>query len=65
MNWKNVILAVLGSVIPFLYSALVGKFPDFPLDQSNFLAIIIWVVGLAIGGWNLKSIHVKMKANRE
>jgi len=53
MSWKHILYAVIGALIPFGYSAVTGQFPDFPLGADVFSALIIWVVGLAIGGWQL------------
>jgi len=51
MSWKHILYAAIAAIIPFGYSALSGQFPDFPLQADVFSALVLWVIGLAIGGW--------------
>lgn len=52
---KQIILAIILALAPILFSFITKEFPDFPLDQGAFVALIVWVVGLLVGGWNLKA----------
>lgn len=66
MSLKNVLYAVLSALIPLGFSALTGKYPDFPLDLGSFTAAILWIVGLAVGGWQLNTAknYEVLKAGR-
>jgi hypothetical protein len=50
--FKNILLAILGTIAPFLYSYLTGALPGFPLDAQTFSALLVWLVGLLVGGWS-------------
>lgn len=64
MPWKNILLAILGVLIPFIYQSLTGDFPDFPLTVDSFGQLITWLVGLLIGGWQAAIARVKFAINR-
>lgn len=51
MNFKHILYALLVAMIPFMYSALTGKFPTFPLSAEQFGAVVLWLIGLLVGGW--------------
>lgn len=55
MSLKNVLYAILSALIPLGFSALTGKYPDFPLDLASFGASILWIVGLLVGGWQFNT----------
>lgn len=57
MIWKNVIAAMLGVVIPIAWSAITNSQPDFPLTIDSFTELVLWAVGLVIGGWNAKVLR--------
>lgn len=59
--WKNLLLTMLGILVPLLYSLIVSKFPDIPITQDNFMALIVYFVGLLIGGWNAKAFFSRQK----
>lgn len=61
MNLKQLLRLVLGVLLPVAYVALKKLYPDFPLMQDSFMALIFWVLGLLIGGWNLKSFIEELK----
>lgn len=42
MNPKEIIIAILGVLIPIVYTAITNRFPDFPIDAGTFLAFILW-----------------------
>lgn len=50
--WKNILFAVLGLVIPALYSWITRQAPGIPLPSNVFTELVIWAVGWLIGGWN-------------
>lgn len=55
MTWKNLLYSMLAVLLPLLYSLLLGKYPDFPLNQGETVALLLWLIGLLVGGWNLKA----------
>lgn len=56
--FKNVLSAVVSVLVPFIYTALIEEYPDFPLAQVEFIEAIVWIVGLVVGGWNIKSARL-------
>ncbi len=59
MNWKNLLYAVLAAVLPVVFSVIVGFVPTFPLAEPDFILLVLWVVGLVIGGWQVsKGLYV-------
>ena len=50
-DWKYVIYALLGVTLPLLYTWFFGSLNDFPLDMETFVALVLWLIGLAVGGW--------------
>lgn len=64
MYWKNVLLAILMAILPMVYTAITGGHPDFPLDQQSFIALVVWLVGLLVGGWNAGMGWLKYKAEK-
>ena len=59
MNWKDMLKIFLGALLPALFTQLVSHYPDFPLFAEDFTAIILWIVGLLVGGWGLNAMYVK------
>jgi len=62
MDLKSMLKAIIAVIIPFLYSALIGKVPDFPLTGDVFLQLVLWIVGLAVGGWQANKVLSGYKA---
>jgi len=62
-NWKPLLLAVLGVVSPFLYSILFSDTPDFPLTVDNWTDLLVWIVGLLVGGWTGAKAYLKPTEN--
>jgi hypothetical protein len=42
----------------------VTHYPDFPLYAEDFTAIILWIVGLIVGGWGLGSMYKNVKLKK-
>ncbi|MCU0645778.1 MAG: hypothetical protein MUC94_16155 [bacterium] len=59
MNWKDIIKTLLGALLPLLFTQLVSHYPDFPLYSEDFVSIILWIIGLIIGGWGLNAMYMK------
>ncbi len=57
MDWKNFVLMILGALLPVVYVTWLVDL-NIPLSQEQFVATVIWLLGL-IFGWNFKSIRVK------
>lgn len=64
MDLRSILLAFLSFAVPFFYSWFTGNFPDFPLAQSDTLALIVWGVGLVIGGWNANKVRVAFRLGK-
>jgi len=56
---KELLKGIIGLVIAFLYSLLIKQYPDFPLGVGQIIALILWIVGLLIGGWQAKLYFIK------
>jgi len=54
-DWKQILKGIIGVIVPVIYSLIVASFPDFPLADEQFLELILWAVGLLIGGWQLNN----------
>jgi len=50
--FKSILLAILSLIIPVLYSLLIRNVPEIPLPSNVFSELIIWAVGLLVGGWS-------------
>jgi len=64
MNFKDILKVFLGALLPTLFTMLVSHYPDFPLFGEDFVAIIMWIVGLVVGGWGLNAMYVKTKLKK-
>lgn len=53
MDWKALVLAVVAVVAVAVFGYLHGVFPEFPLTQDKFVALILWAVGLLTAGWQI------------
>jgi len=60
MYWKNILALLLSAILPILYTYFASIFQSFPGGLENFVAVSLWIVGSFIGGWQIKSILVKI-----
>ena len=57
-DWKPIVKALLLVLLPIVYNLLVGWDASFPLPKEDFVAIILFLFGIPIGGWQLaKSVY--------
>lgn len=63
ISWKNIVFALLSTLLPIVYGLITGKFPDFPISAEGFIGFVLWLIGLLIGGWQLSKSHY-VSANR-
>ena len=61
MSGKRLLKALIAALVPVLYSLLKAHYPDFPLESDQVLALILWIVGLLIGGWQLAKFHEEIR----
>ena len=61
MNWKEYVRLVLGALLPVAYTLLKQKNPDFPLAQDKFVELILYLIGGAVGGWQLLRFKIKLQ----
>ncbi|MDH3267338.1 MAG: hypothetical protein OEM46_00645 [Ignavibacteria bacterium] len=64
MDWKAFFKSLLGFAIPFIYSWFTSHNPGFPLVETDFVALVIWIVGSAFGGWEALKIRMKLKTGK-
>lgn len=67
MTLKEIVLVLLSALLPILYTAITGKAPEFGniLDPATFLALVLWLVGLPLGGWQLLKGRLLYKVKNE
>lgn len=53
LNWKNMLYAFLGILCPIIYDEIIKTDPSFPLSSKIFTELIIHLIGLVVGGWNI------------
>ena len=50
-DWiKDVVKALLSTLLPILYGLLTDKYPDFPLSSTDFTSLFTWLVFLVFWG---------------
>lgn len=64
MNWKIILKTIITPVLALVYTYLQGKYPDLPWTQSNFVEQILWILSVAIGGWQANNLKVEIKSKR-
>lgn len=42
--FKEILRALLAVLLPILFAAIVGRYPDFPIDRATFVAFGLWVL---------------------
>ena len=57
--FKSILFAFTGVLVPFIYTWISGANSDFPLSQVSTGELILWFVGVLVGGWNLKALGMK------
>jgi hypothetical protein len=45
MDWRAILLAVVGLIAPFLYKEIFDWDPGFPVTEGNFTQILQWLFG--------------------
>jgi cellobiose-specific phosphotransferase system component IIC len=45
MDWRAILLAVVGLIAPFLYVEITGWDAGFPITEGNFTQLLQWVFG--------------------
>lgn len=58
---KELLKSTIGLLVAFFYSMLKAKYPDFPLDSSAVLSLILWALGFAVGGWQARSFLLRKR----
>lgn len=53
MDWKALVLAIVAIVAVAVFGYINGVFPEFPLTQDKFVALVLWAVGLLVAGWQI------------
>jgi len=61
MNWKLILKTLITPVLALVYTYLQAKYPDLPWTSSNFIEQVLWLIAVAIGGWQANNFLVKAK----
>jgi len=59
LNWRNILYAVLGVILPLVFDEIIKADPKFPLPLEMFSDLILYLVGFLVGGWNIAKAAVK------
>ncbi len=62
---KALLKAMLTAVLPLIYSMVTDKLPGLPLDANTFSTLIIYIVGLMAGGWQVSNAFKLYKHNTD
>lgn len=56
-TWKDILKVIVVNLLAALWTYLTDfeGFPDVSMDM--FIALLLWAIGLVIGGWEAKRIH--------
>lgn len=65
MNLRELILAVVSLLTVFLFDAIVGFDPSFPLDQASFTDLILWGFGYLLNLIGLPATGAALYASRK
>jgi hypothetical protein len=50
-TWKPLLKAGVLLILPILFNAIIGWNASFPLSLADFTAVILYLIGIPIGGW--------------
>jgi len=53
----EIIKAFIAVLIPLLFTALIAKYPDFPLTAQQLVALALWLVGLLFAGAKIAKVR--------
>jgi len=59
METKAIVKMLLAVLLPVAYSLILANNPDFPLAETKFVEVILYLVGGIIGGWQAKQAFGK------
>ena len=60
MDFKKILYSMLSIILVSVYTFIKHKFPMFPIEKDTFINFVVWVIGLALGGWSVhKFVAVK------
>lgn len=57
MPWKDYLKMIVLFAIAISYSLLKYAFPDFPLGEEIFTALIVWIICAFGGGWIVGKVY--------
>jgi hypothetical protein len=60
MAWKNALYALLAVVLPVVFGWVAGLLPGFPMTSADFTALLLWILGLLVGGWQASAASYKL-----
>lgn len=57
MDWKAILKSFLSLGLTIAYGLIISRNPDFPLAEGDFTNLLIYIIGGAIGGWQLLKVR--------
>lgn len=61
MNWKLILKTLITPLLALVYTYLQSQHPDFPWTSSDFIEQALWLISVAIGGWQTKLYFINKK----
>jgi len=59
MKYLELIRASVALLAAFVFDMWLSPLTGLPLDKQQFVELLVWIIGAAIGGWNTKAYHVR------
>ena len=64
MSVKEIVVLVLSTLLPVVYSLIQANNPDFPLTQSQFVELILYILGGIIDTAVFQNFRVKARTGK-
>jgi len=61
----QIIAAIIAIAVPILFSLLVAKYPNFPLNLESVTSLVVWFAGLFIAGAKLRDAQMLYKYKKD
>lgn len=62
---RQIVLAFIGVITPFLYTAITNADVDFPISGEDFAAMVVYIVFLPFGGAKIANAYKQWRASRK
>jgi len=59
LNWRNILYAVLGVILPLIFKEIITADPNFPVTEEIFVKLVLYLLAFLVGGWNLVKLGIQ------